>query len=259
VSGPAVDVVVLTWNDGWLLTKAVDSALDSTGVDVAVFVIDNGSDPPVNMTGASRVTLVRNEVNRGVAAARNQGVALGSAQIVCLLDSDARLEPDCLARLADAVLSDSSVALAAPVFVNQLPAASAGRAPTLGRKAARLLGRSSTYATVATTGPSWDVDFAIGACQLVRRDAFAEIGGLDASYFYGPEDVDFCLRLREVGWRVLQVRDAQCHHPPRRRFRRPFSRKGVAHALAVLRHLWRHRRFRGISDGAATPGGSHGG
>jgi GT2 family glycosyltransferase len=85
------------------------------------------------------------------------------------------------------------------------------------------------------------VDFAIGACQLFRRSAWEEVGGIDESYFYGPEDVDFCLRLRRRNFRIVQVADALCDHPPRRRNRRLLTIRGLRHAGAVTRYLIRRR------------------
>ncbi len=242
---PVVDVVIITWNDGPLLDRALSSALASTGVAVRVLVVDNGSDPPVRCDGDPSVVLVTNDVNRGIAPARNQGARLGSSPLICFLDSDAVLAPQALARLAEALLADPQIALAAPVFVGQPAAASGGRAPTFGRKVARVAGWSDRYVELdrAAGATSWDVDFAIGACQVVRRTAFEKVGGLDESYFYGPEDVDFCLRLREAGWRLVQVADAPVEHPPRRRNRRLLTRRGARHAWAVCRHLWRHRGF----------------
>jgi GT2 family glycosyltransferase len=241
---PQVDVVILTWNDGPLLSAALASALGSRDVDVRVFVVDNGSDPPAEIGRDPHVRLVRNATNRGVAPARNQGVRLGTSPLVCLLDSDARLAPRSLRAMADHLLASPDLGLVAPVFVDQPPEASAGRRPTLARKLARGAGLTARYRGVrrdprATT---WDVHFAIGACQLMRRVAFDAVGGLDDAIFYGPEDVDFCLRLRRAGWRVVQAADAPCFHPPRRRNRTLVSRSGIAHGLAVLRHLHRHRK-----------------
>lgn len=237
-------MVVLTWNDGPLLEVAVRSALESTGLDVAVVVVDNGSEPPAEVVDDPRVTLIRNDHNAGVAPGRNQGVAAGDAPYVCLLDSDARLEPASLGRLLAALEVDQTVALAAPVFVGQAPEASGGRAPTLLTKLGRILNVRDVYEAVPRGhAGSWDVDFAIGACQVFRRAAFDAVGGLDEGYFYGPEDVDFCLRLREAGWRIVQVADAPVHHPPRRRHKRALTAKGLAHGWAVARHHWRHRGF----------------
>lgn len=242
----AVDVVILTWNDGPFLETAIRSALGSKGIHLGVVVVvDNGSYPSAAPAPDPRVRVARNSINRGVAPARNQGIRMTDADFVCLLDSDARLYPEALSVLL-ASACEAGVGLAAPVFAGQPPEASAGRAPTLRRKVARVLGFSDTYAPMPRDPGSaiWDVEFAIGACQLIRRAAFDEVGGLDESYFYGPEDVDFCLRLRAAGWRIVQVAEATVEHPPRRRFRGLQTRRGIQHAWAVVRHLWRHHPSR---------------
>jgi GT2 family glycosyltransferase len=241
---PRIDVVILTWNDGALLDAAVASALASEGVAARVIVVDNGSTPPAIVHREPRVELLRSEQNLGVAAGRNRGVAAGSAPFVCFLDSDARLESGCLRALVGATSADPRVGVAVPVFSGQRADETAGRAPTLGRKVLRLANLRDGYvATGHPTAAHWDVDFGIGACQVFRRAAFDAVGGLDERYFYGPEDVDFCLRARRAGWRVVQVADARCHHPPRRRNRGILTRRGIAHAGAVVRHLWRQRDF----------------
>jgi GT2 family glycosyltransferase len=249
-----VDVIVLAWNDGDLLDGAVASALASIGVDVEVLVVDNGSEPAVVPPRDPRVRVIRNTTNRGVAPGRAQGIESSTSPVVCLLDSDARLTPDCLGRLV-ATLANPTVALAAPVFAGQPVEAGAGRAPTTARKVARALGITDRYAPVprGVDDEVWDVDFAIGACQVIRRAAYDEVGGLDESIFYGPEDVDLCLRLRDAGWRVVQV-DALCEHPARRRHRKVLTRRGLAHAREVVRHLWRHRGYAGL--GAQSVGGA---
>ena len=237
-----VDVVVLTWNDGELLRDAVASAAGQAGLDAVVLVVDNASEVPASVS-VSGVQLVRNQENLGVGGGRNLGVRAMDSPFVCFLDSDARLHPDALARLVGPMLDDPSIGLTAPVFTGQRPEASAGRAPTLRRKLARALNRTDLYEPAAHQGAGalWDVDFAIGACQVFRRVAFDAVGGLDDSASFGPEDVDFCLRLRAAGWRVVQVADAGCDHPPRRAFKGLASARGRRHAVAVLRHLWRHR------------------
>lgn len=254
---PSVDVVVITWDDDpAMVRRAVASALDQAGVPVHVQLVDNGSAVPVEVPADPRVRLLRSERNLGVAAGRNLGARAGRAPVVCFLDSDAVLRPGSLARLV-AATARPGVGLAAPVFAGQPAEASAGRAPGLRVKASRALGRRSTYEPVPHEGDVWEVDFAIGACQVVRRAAFEQVGGLDEGYFYGPEDVDFCLRLAGAGWSCVQVAGAPVDHPPRRRYRRPLDRQGLRHAWAVLRHLRRHRQHRpaAAATAAAAPNG----
>lgn len=241
-----VDVVILTWNDGSLLDVAIDSALAQHGVSVRVIVVDNGSEPPATVIDDPHVTLLRSETNLGVGGGRNLGGRAGSASFVCFLDSDARLHPNALERLLAPMVADATVGLTAPVFNGQQPEQSAGRAPSALDKARRGLNWTDRYRPTPGQGQgaSWDVDFAIGACQLVRRATFVAVGGLDASAAFGPEDVDFCMRVRAVGLRVVQVADVGCDHPPRRAFRGVLSERGRRHVWAVLRYLWRSRRIR---------------
>jgi GT2 family glycosyltransferase len=57
-----------------------------------------------------------------------------------------------------------------------------------------------------------DLEAVVGTCMLVRREAFEEVGGLDVSFPVAYNDVDFCLRLRRAGWRILYVPDAVLVH-----------------------------------------------
>ena len=242
----ALDVIVLTWNDGTLLDVAVRSALLQRRVDVAVTVVDNGSSSPATVNDV-RVQLIRSEANLGVGRGRNVGVRATEAPFVCFLDSDAATSTRMRSRkLVAPMLDDETIGLTAPVFTGQRPEASAGRAPTFGRKVARALNRTDVYARTPGQGVEArsDVDFAIGACQVFRREVFERIGGLDESAAFGPEDVDFCLRVRAAGWRVVQVATADCDHPPRRAFKGLATARGIRHTAAVLRHFWRHRSTR---------------
>lgn len=235
-----VDVVILTWNDGPVLEAAIASALGSRDVAVNVFVVDNGSEPPAVVPDG--VTLVRNDQNVGVARGRNQGISYGTAPLVLLLDSDAELLPQALAALvAERERTDSAIMV--PTFVDQAPSDSAGIAPGLVLKVKRVLGLTASYDPQGTTTEkSWPVDFGIGACQLFTRQAWEEVGGIDESFFYGPEDVDFCLRVLDSGQNVRQLAGELVIHPARRRHRRPLNKAGVRHMWAVARYLVRHRR-----------------
>lgn len=240
-----MDVVILTWNDGPLLEIAVRSALVDGTVPTTVFVVDNASELAPSLPHDDAIVLRRNAENRGVAAARNQGAALGSAPFILLLDSDAELEPTCLRSLLVPMLDDRAIAMTVPVYRDQAPTASAGRQPSVARKLARGLGLTENYRAVRQgREPVWAVDFGIGACQLVRRDAWEAVGGLDESFFYGPEDVDFCVRLGDAGHRILQVGTAMCRHPARRRNRSLFARGGLRHARALSTFYARRVRHR---------------
>lgn len=239
----AVDVVILTWNDGVLLDEAIRSVENSVGVETQIFVVDNGSTPPAEVP--SHVHLIRSDTNLGVSAGRNRGIAAGKNEYVLILDSDAQLTPRALCSLMAPLIQDETIALTVPVFTDQEPEESAGRAPTLRRKLQRARNQTNLYEAMqrSDSDPYWDVDFGIGACQLFRRSTWTAVNGIDESFFYGPEDVDFCLRVKQQSGRVVQVQDSTVSHPPRRRFRGIATQRGIAHAWAIARFLWRHRQY----------------
>ncbi len=96
-------------------------------------------------------------------------------------------------------------------------------------------------------GAARDVACASGACLLVRRTCFVELGGFDESFFMYHEDFDFCLRARAGGWRVRIARGARAVHDvggsafqDRAAFWRHFH-ASRAHLLAKHRPGWRGR------------------
>lgn len=235
-------VGILTWNDGEDARRAAKSVKE-THPAAEVVILDNGSEPPFDGQGvAPDIRILRNDRNLGVAAGRNRLLAETNATIFCLLDSDARVMAGCLESLRGAVLSDSGVGLAAPTYEGLHPAESAGKVPSPLRKLARALRLTSRYASAhAASEGVRDVEFAIGACQVVRRQALEEIGGYDESIFFGPEDLEVCVRLREAGWRVVQVDAATCYHKPRRAHRNLLTERGRRHAYSVLRYYLKRR------------------
>ena len=243
-SSPNVDVVILTWNDADQLVEAVDSVLGATDVQPKVIVVDNGSDPAAPIIEDERVEWHRVEENLGVAGGRNIGLAASTAAYVCLLDSDATAEPQMLQALIQPMRTDNEIAMTCPVFSGQAAEIGAGRAPSFGRKVKRALRLTDTYAPMPrpADAPRWDVEFAIGACQMIRRAVLDEVGDLDDTHLFGPEDLEFCERLTKAGHRIVQVQAAVCHHKARRSHRRLLSARGRAHLWAVLRHYARRAR-----------------
>ena len=236
---PSIDVVILTWNDPDLADAAISAATRSEGVVVHLHVVDNGSvvpyraQPPLN--------LIRRPSNEGVAAGRNAGARAGTAPLICFIDSDAVVAPTALSKLSSS-LTDPGVGMAVPVFSGQRPETSAGARPSVLRKVGRGLGLTKQYRRTGGPGPIWEVQFGIGACQMLRRPVFESVGGLDARYFFGPEDIDFCDRVRAAGWKIVQVEGADVMHYARRSHRNLLTRRGVRHAVALARFYAGSRR-----------------
>jgi glycosyltransferase involved in cell wall biosynthesis len=118
-STPDVSVVIPTRDRHELLTRAVAGALAQRGVDVEVIVVDDGSREPIECGPDPRVRVVRHDVARGVATARNRGIAEALAPWVAFLDDDDLWSPDKLGTQLDAAAREgASFAYAAAVVVD---------------------------------------------------------------------------------------------------------------------------------------------
>ena len=209
---PGVGVVMLAYGDEPVLDRAIDAVLASKGVDVSLVVVDNGCRRPdlADLTGRDGIELVRPSRNLGFAGGVNLGASRVRAEYLALVNSDAIVDPDALARLVtvaaepDVGLAGGSIRLAAdPTTMN-----SAGNpVHVLGLCWAGGLGEPASAHARAC-----DVASASGAGLVVRRALWEQLGGFPAAFFAYQEDVELSWRVWQAGLRVRYVPDAVVVH-----------------------------------------------
>jgi len=256
VSGvPDYAVVVLTWNSRRHLEGCLGSLPAAADRSLQLVVVDNGSTDGTAaavLELASHAEVIRNETNRGVAAGRNQGLAAVRAPYAVLLDVDTVVEPGALGRLLDHLDAEPEVGLCGPRLV--LPDGSTQPScqlfPTMRDKLVRQLPRrvGAGFLREIELG-DWDhvgrrdVDYVVGACQAVRMSALREVGWLDERIFYGPEDIDLCLRMQLLGHRVSYLGDAVVHHECQQVTRHRLDRLAWRHLAGLLHYFRTHGYF----------------
>jgi GT2 family glycosyltransferase len=200
-----------------------------------------------------QLELVEMGRNAGYAAAVNAGATRVPGRDLLLLNPDIRLdEPGPARELARVLDAHPKVGVAAPRLVGEdgQPQATARRFPS----AAALLG---TLPRLGGLGPvrrgleryhepsaarrATVVDWVLGAAMLIRRRAFDEVGGWDERFFLYVEDVDFCRRLRRVGWEVAYVPEAELTHVYAKAS--DARRASVMNSSVRRRHLAGHARL----------------
>jgi GT2 family glycosyltransferase len=198
------DVVILSLDRTEETTAAIRSALVQRGVSRHVFIVDQGSRPDAlarlvaEVTGRRDATLMALDRNRGVAGGRNVGSSLGHGRVIFGLDNDAEFaDATTLARAVEAL--DSEPALAAIGCRILLYARATDDLSSWGYP-----GRLLPYA-----GESFDAVTFVGAGHAIRRAAW---DGYDDALFFCWEELDFCLRAIERGWRIRYRGDIAVRH-----------------------------------------------
>ena len=206
------------------LVQSLAEAAD--GLPLRVVVVDNAStDATVSaVRAAPGIDCVALSANRGYAAGINAGCARVDADLpVLVLNADLRLRPGSITRLL-AALEDPEVGIAVPALVD----ADGARAASL-RREPSLLGAlgDALFGGRWRTRPSWlseivwdpeayrcqhDVDWATGAALLVSHGCDVAVGAWNEEFFLYSEEVDYCARARDAGFRIRYVPDAEVQH-----------------------------------------------
>jgi len=265
--------VVVSFNTRDLLARCLESLVADTPADMLeLVVVDNASaDGSADMVRARfpQARLAANAVNRGFAAAVNQGCALASGDCLVLMNPDAVVQggaiPCALAFLERP--ENARVGLCGGRILNAegRPEPSARRFPTAGRKLFTLSGLaarrpdSSWAADIPPGDAPRDVDWVPGTFSVIRGAMIREIGLFDERFFMYYEETDLCLRARRAGWRVVFLPGAEVVHvggaSSRARTDKRFDASGAQLREFRLRSEWLyHRKNRGLAGLAASAG-----
>lgn len=202
-----IDVVVVSYESA----EQLPACLTALPRGTRVTVVDNASqDGSARVAASLGARVVRNASNVGFAAGANLGATFGEADLLLFLNPDAVIGEADLRRLVSALETDPATAAVGPRLLHgdaeqrpswPFPSPAATWAEAL---AVHRLRRHS-----AADGA---VPFVVGACLLVRRRAFEELGGFDERFWLYGEEADLCRRLWDSGWRVRHVADAAAGH-----------------------------------------------
>jgi N-acetylglucosaminyl-diphospho-decaprenol L-rhamnosyltransferase len=226
---PMVDlsVIIVSWNVRDLLRRCLGSIFNAPkGPRLQVIVVDNAStDGSVEMveTEFPIVQLICNAENRGFPAANNQGMAVADGRYVLLLNPDTEVIGAALGVLVAYADEHADAAVVGPKLLNPDGSIqhSRYRFPTLATALfestwlqpvapRRLLDRY--HALDLPNNVPCDVDWVRGAALFVRRQAITQVGLLDEGFFMYSEELDWCRRFRDAGWRVVYLPAAQVVH-----------------------------------------------
>lgn len=223
-----ISIIIVSWNAKEYLRECLNSIHKTCReLSVEVIVVDNASgDGSASMVAAEfpGVRLVCARENLGFARANNLGMKQAAGDYYALLNSDVVVHPRCLQILSSFLESHPNVGLLGPAIVgkDETLQPTCRRLPTVWNTVCRTLALDRIWGwwpwfseregrEVNREQPR-EVEVVSGCFWLVRRKAVAEVGGLDERFFFYAEDVDWCKRFWESGWKVMYVPDAVATH-----------------------------------------------
>lgn len=248
-------VIILNYNTRDLLRGCLVSLRAQTGLSFSTIVVDNCStDGSADTVEAEfpEVALIRSDRNGGYAYGNNLGLrragfpASGAARHAMLLNPDTIVPEGALAEMVRYADEHPDVGALGPRLLlmdGALDKACRRGFPTPEVAFYRFSGLSRLFPRSRRFGrynmtfldelQTADVDAVVGACMLVRGQALGAAGLLDEQFFMYGEDLDWCLRIKQVGYRVVYYPGVIVHH-----VKRAASRTSAKAQYEFQRAMW---------------------
>jgi N-acetylglucosaminyl-diphospho-decaprenol L-rhamnosyltransferase len=262
-------IVIVSWNVRDLLRQCLLSLAASvqltTKPRIEVLLVDNGSSdgtPAMVESEFPWVQLIRNQQNAGFTRANNQALRLARARYVMLLNPDTTF-PDtffgavlpvdsAIARLLAYLETHPDVGVVGPrlLYPSGQTQSSRRRFPTL----ATAFFESTLLERFWPLSPpvrryrvmdrpddvEQDVDWLVGACLVVRQEAIDAVGLLDEGFFMYSEEVDWCRRFKDAGWRVVFLPSAVVVHHEGKSSEQNLVKRNVFFHESKCRYIAKH-------------------
>ena len=226
---------------GDALFAALRSLKAQSGIDLSIVVVDNASQPAERerlAREAPEVRVIAFSRNLGFAGAANEGIARTRSPFVLLLNNDAALAPDYVARLAARLSLDDRLAAVQGMVLS----GDGKRVDTAGLDWNERGEAVPFFGGASPTDPPrvvFEISGVSATATLYRREALERVAGngeaFERSFFAYYEDVDLSLRLARAGWRFACDPGAAAWHEGSRTGRRTPLRR----ALWTSRNRWR--------------------
>lgn len=221
----------------------------TTMPEYEVIVVDNDStDGTAEFLAAlgGDVQVIRNQENRGFAVACNQGAKAARGEFLLFLNNDTIPTEGWLNALVDEVERHPDVAVVGSKLLYE-----DGTIQHAGVAFSRtMFGPYHIYQKLPADAPMVnrrrEFQCVTAACMLVRREVFEQVGQFDEGFKNGFEDVDLCLKIRDLGWQIIYRPDSVVYHlesqtPGRKAHEKDNARR--------LRERWGHKWWIADEDG----------
>lgn len=217
-----VAVVILNWNGKRFLEQFLPALVRFSSADAEIVVADNAStDDSVDFLRSAypSIRVIRNPDNGGFARGYNLALAQVEADYFILLNSDIEVTENWIRPVVGLMESDPSIGACQPKIRSYHEPAKfeyAGAAGGFIDKYGYPFCRGRLFLTLEEDLGQYDdtceIFWATGACMFVRSEVFRKLGGFDDDFFAHMEEIDFCWRMKNEGYRVMYCPGSAVFH-----------------------------------------------
>ncbi len=257
-----LSVIIVSWNTCPLLDRCLDTLFAEIErprlKDVSeIYVIDNASaDGSADMVRQkySQVKLISNKENLGFGRANNQALKQATGQYILLLNPDTEIRPGALAVLMDFLDNHSQAGVVAPQLIN-----SDGSVQLSCRAFPSFIGMLAELTGISRLMPpgsklreykmlDWQhnterqVDQPEGACLLIRKKIFDQVGIFDEGYFMLFEEVDWLYTVKKAGWQIWFTPTAKVIHHLGQSIKQVKVKMILSSHRGMYRYWYKHHR-----------------
>jgi len=248
---PDLSIVLVNWNALDLTSAALASLKEKTAaISYEVFVIDNGTTKDTSVSDLpSRfpwINFIANPDNRGFSKANNQGLQRSLGRYVVLLNNDTIQIENALGESVKYMDAHTDIGALGILHLNnddrRTTQPSFFTFPKPWTDVLGLFGfveRKVAKSLSNNIPQEQEVDWVCGSFLLMRRECLEQVGGLDERFFIYDEDIDWCLRAKQRGWKIRFWPDAKMIHVGAAA--RPFMKdKTFVHFRSHLSYIRKH-------------------
>ncbi len=255
-----LSIIIVTHNSCDVIGKCLDSLLENPpSCRFETIIIDNASsDNTLLEIGeiTQDIDVVANTSNKGYSRGVNQGINLSAGKMILVLNPDMIVGPDSIDILMKFMRENPEAGMAGSKLMDPDGTVQYScrsfytvralflRRTFLGKLFPRAKALREHLLMDYDHRETREVDWILGACMMVRRDTVEKIGMMDERFFLYFEDVDWCYRMKQHGWKVFYVPESSMIHLYRRAsagsfFNKPF----LIHLLSLFRYYEKWNRF----------------
>jgi len=210
---PKVAVVILNWNGREFLKKFLPSVIEHSHADAEIIVADNAStDSSIEFLQENfpQIRIIENRTNGGFARGYNEALSHVEADYFILLNSDIEVTENWIKPVIDLMEQDHQIAACQPKlrsYYHPEKFEYAGAAGGFIDKFGYPFCRGRIFMDIEDDLGQYDdvreIFWATGACMFVRAKLYKEFHGLDEDFFAHMEEIDFCWRMKNAGYKIV--------------------------------------------------------